>query len=895
VTKQRETLPVEWSAARLPTKAAALDNGLTVVAHRDSKAALVAVYVAYHVGSRDEAPGKAGLAHLAEHLMFAGTRTFPGNLFGYFEPLGATSINAISREDYTAYFEAVPRDAVDQVVAIEAERMDASAATFDEFDLDRQRDVVRSELLQREAEAYGSADRLIAQNAYPAGHPYHHPPNGLIDELDKLSMFDATGWFAQHYGPANATLVIAGDIEPEAAIDLARRRFGSIAPGSSMPRQRPVIATLEKERRVVIDSAGPSRVYMVWNVPEFGSPEHAGFELLAEIIAGGVNSRIGRQLIQKLGLASAVCAEFRARELGSQLVIHATNRDRTHCAALEEEMRAEVRRICDSGPTIGEVKLARFRCYARLIRNSERLCGPRSKSETLALGASRVGDAQLHEKRLARIASIRPSELRELARIWLDDRVLILHFESSTTPSQFQLLQVTENHQERHTQRSTKKAALALASKDLPIVAVSRAGSPLFEFRLISDGGCAQDPPGKSGLAGVAVAALLDLEAPFGSASASFKRLGAQIEGRVRLDASVVGMSALTSNLSGALDLFATTVATRRVREDTVERAKTSRIALIHREKARPLDLALRTLPVLVFGKSHPYSRPATGSGSAEEIATISTADVEVFYSRLRSLKLLHLIALGPLAKRQLKDMAERISSRSPSTARATSPRPIPSAERSRDPKVVLHDAPGRSQSAVFCALATIPRNSPDFEALMVADALLGGSFASRLNLNLREAKGWCYGARTILLNGRDAGLWIAYAFVEHDRTAAAMSEIRRELRGLIEDRPVTPHELDLTTRYLIRRMPSESETNAQIADSIEEEIIYGLSRSDAKDRPARLRALCTKEITATCRAIIDEHPASWLVVGDAARIAPAIGSEGFGVPEVIADAASIP
>jgi zinc protease len=894
VTKRRETLPVEWSAARLPTKVAALDNGLTVVAHRDSKAALVAVYVAYHVGSRDEAPGKAGLAHLAEHLMFAGTRTFPGNLFGCFEPLGATSINAISREDYTAYFEAVPRDAVDQVVAIEAERMDASAATFNEFDLARQRDVVRNELLQREAEAYGSADRLIAQNAYPPGHPYHHPPNGLIDELDKLSMFDATGWFAQHYGPANATLVIAGDIEPAAAIDLAQRRFGSISPGSSMPRERHVIATLEKEWRIAIDSAGPSRVYMVWNVPEFGSPEHAGFELLAEIIAGGVNSRIGRQLIQKPGLTSAVCTEFRARELSSQLVIHSTGRDRTSCAALEEGMREEIRRICDSGPTAGEVKLARFQCYARLIRDSERLCGPRGKSEILATGAILAGDAEAHEKRLARIASIRLSELRELARIWLDDRVLILHFESSTAPPQCRLLQVTEKHRERHARRSTKKAALAPASKDLPIVAVSRPGSPLFQFRLIANGGCAQDPPGKSGLAGVALAALLDLDAPRGPVNASFKRLGAQIEGRIQLDASVIGMSALASNLSRALDLFAKTVAARRVREDTVERAKASRIALIHREKARPLDLALRTLPVLVFGKSHPYSRPASGSGSAAEIATISSADVEVFYSRLRSLKLLHLIAVGPLAKQQLKDVAERISSRLPSTARATSPRPMPSAERSRDLKVALHDAPGRSQSAVFCALATIPRSSPDFEALMVADTLLGGSFASRLNLNLREAKGWCYGARTILLNGRDAGLWIAYAFVEPDRTAVAMSEIRRELRGLIEDRPVTPHELDLTIQYLIRRLPSESETNAQIAGSIEDEIIYGLSHSDAKDRPARLRALRTEEITEACRSIINKQPASWLVIGDETQVASAIESGGFGRPEVIQDTANL-
>jgi predicted Zn-dependent peptidase len=177
----------------------------------------------------------------------------------------------------------------------------------------------------------------------------------------------------------------------------------------------------------------------------------------------------------------------------------------------------------------------------------------------------------------------------------------------------------------------------------------------------------------------------------------------------------------------------------------------------------------------------------------------------------------------------------------------------------------------------------------------MVADALLGGSFTSRLNLNLREAKGWCYVARTMLLSERVAGLWIVYALVEPDKTAAAMSEIRRELHDLIDQRPVTSQERDATTEYLIRRMPAESETNAQIAGSIEDEIVYRLPRSYSSDRPARLRALRTEEITEACRAIIDKHTISWFVIGDAARIASTIASEGFGTPDVIQDAVSIP
>ncbi len=594
--------------ASIPAKVVVLDNGLTVAAHRDPKVPVVAVHVAYHVGSRDEARSKAGLAHLFEHLMFSGTASFPGNIFLYLEGLGATSINAVSREDYTAYFEVVPVEALDATLALEAGRMRGSLSGLLEVsEFDRQREVVRNELLQREAEPYGTVNRLIAQHVYARVHPYWHPADGLVEDLDNISMADAADWYGVHYGPANAILVIAGDVEPQAAIRLARRHFESIPPGSPLVRQVRSIAKLETKHRLASEDGGAGRICIIWNVPEFGSPEHTGLELASEVLAGGVTSRLSRILIDEQRLASDVYGEVRARELGSQVVIWATTRPGVAGSALESGLRAELGRFCRLGPTAEEVNLGGFRRFAKLVREIERVSGPRSKSELLAIGWLLAGDASAHEKRLAQIVSIRPSEIRALARIWLhDDAAFVLEVGSSQSGRPLRRTQAQALSRLRP--RAFQPIEVARRSRVEPqerlaIIAISRQKSPLFEFRLIVDGGFCTDPPDKNGLAGVALAASTDGSVERGrvSVAARLEQLGAQIEGHVRLDASVVRLSALGFTLDASLKLLAGTILHPRIDDVTTQRAKESRQGLIAREKCRPLDLAMRILPELTY------------------------------------------------------------------------------------------------------------------------------------------------------------------------------------------------------------------------------------------------------------------------------------------------------
>ena len=878
-------LPKEWRAARIPTRVATLDNGLTVIAHRDRKAPIVAVYVTYHAGSRDEPKGKSGLAHLFEHLMYAGTRQFPGNTFRHLEKIGATSVNAISREDYTAYFAAVPKGKLDQAIAIEAARM--SATVFDKAEVDRQREVVRNELLQREGEPYGSINRIIPQQAYPHDHPYSHPADGLIEELDQLALTDAIAWRRKHYNPANAALVIAGDIEPEEAIARARRHFGKIACVDRAVSIAATIAKLPQTKRIPIaDRAAASRVYLVWNVPGFSTSEYPALELLIEIIAGGLNSRLWRSLVEESHLASDVGGELRAREFGSQAVLWATAREPDLLPKLEEAMRAEIRQFGEVPPTSAELDRARFRRFARMIRDTERLCGPRGKAVLLGTAWIMAGDPNAHEKRLVRIASIKPRELCELARIWLDEHALVIEARAAAAKSV----------RPRNREATNISAAIRLvrrvrvtgaSSARAPIVGMRYRGSPLCEVRLVIDGGSAHDPPDRSGLAGVAIAALTDTGAL--NIAARLDRLGAQVEGRVRRDASSVRLSALEPTLTDALEVFHDLLDRRLIDDTTIERAKAARRALIESEKSRPLDLALRMLPALVYGRDHGAARPI--AGIASEVAQINSAEVRALIARWRVECRARLIFVGPHSPKKLRELGDHIGaicSGNGSKIMARAPTPAPSITH---PRVVLIDQPGRSQSAIFAARAIGPRGSSDFAALTAADTILGGCFTSRLNLNLREAKSWCYGARTMITSDRDTGMMIAHAFVAPERKVTTMTEIEREWRAIVR---VTPSELRHATDYLTLRSAAERETAAQLAAAAEDLMVLRLPRSWYRDFSARLRALRPRDVTDACEELFRQS-LTWIIVGDAESITPAIEAEGFGAVDVIRDPALIP
>src|SRR5579862_3522221 len=258
----------------IPYTSFTLKNGLTVLVHEDHKTPVVAVNTWYHVGSKNEKPGKTGFAHLFEHLMFSGSQHFDHTYITALEKVGATDMNGTTNNDRTNYFENVPTSMLDYALFAESDRMGHLLGVLDQKKLDLQRGVVQNEKRQGENQPYGVTEQLITENTYPAGHPYSWTVIGSMDDLNAASMNDVKDWFRTYYGPSNAVLVLAGDIDFETAKQKVQKYFGDIPSGPPISKQEVWVAKMTGAHRGWAQDRVPqARIYKVWNVPQFGAAD----------------------------------------------------------------------------------------------------------------------------------------------------------------------------------------------------------------------------------------------------------------------------------------------------------------------------------------------------------------------------------------------------------------------------------------------------------------------------------------------------------------------------------------------------------------------------------------------------------------------------------------------
>ncbi len=408
---------IDWNAAQLPSVVERLSNGLTVVVHVEPKSPLVAVYVGYRAGSRDEPRSKAGLAHLCEHLMFSGTKRNPGSYFAPFERVGASWMNAFVREDYSAYFATVPATALDFAMSMEADRMANIAEALDDDRIERQRDVVLNELRQREGQPYGCAARILAELAHSPGHPYAHLPDGLIGELGNLSTDDVRLWIGSRHSPAMATVIVVGDVEPGRVVEKAMYYFGSLARNSAAPRPAFAIADSPvAPRRQIELPVKAGKLCIAWNGPGFASAEYPALEASCEILAGARGSRLWHRMVEAEQLASHVAVELHPRELGLLIVLSVSARTEVPFSAIEALVRGEIERLFTEGPDPRELDVARFRLFGKIVRGFERVGGPQSKSDALGLATMVSGTPDSHRRRLSRLAAMQPGAVAAAGR-----------------------------------------------------------------------------------------------------------------------------------------------------------------------------------------------------------------------------------------------------------------------------------------------------------------------------------------------------------------------------------------------------------------------------------------------------------------------------------------------
>jgi len=861
----------------IPYERFVLDNGLTVIVHEDHKAPIVAINIWYHVGSKNEKPGKTGFAHLFEHLMFGGSEHAPGRYIDGMERIGATDLNGTTNPDRTNYFQNVPTSAVDFTLWMESDRMGHLLGALDQKTLDLQRGVVQNEKRQGENQPYGVTRQLLTQNTYPAGHPYSWTTIGDMADLDAASMKDVQEWFKTYYGPSNVVLVLAGDIDAKTAREKVTKYFGDIPAGPPVAHHQVWIAKMTgTHRQVVQDRVPQARIYKVWNIAEYGSAEADYLDLVSDCLSSGKSSRFYKRLVYEDQIATDAAAFTDLREIGGQFVVRATARPGQSIVQVEKELDEELARFLKNGPTAEELQRVKAQYRANFIRGIERIGGFGGKSDRLAQSQVFRGSADAYKISLKRVQEATAEDLRAVASRWLSDGVYILEVDPFPDYKTASAGADRSKAPDTGTPPELKlpKLQRATLSNGLKVILAERHEVPLVNFTLAADAGFAADASSATpGTANLAMQVLTDGTRTRNALQISdeLETLGATLRGSSNLDLSFVSLSALTSKLDPSLDLFADVVLNPSFPETDVKREQKLALAAIEREQNTPATLGLRVLPALLYGAGHPYGNPLTGSGTKESVAKLTREDLVKFHDTWLRPNNATLIVVGDTTLKEVTPKLEKLFGAWKSgSVWAKDVKIVPVAAKSA---VYLIDKPGALQSVIIAGVVAAPRANPQEIAIEAMNDSLGGTFGARLNMNLREDKHWSYGVRTVLRDARSQRPFYAVAPVQTDKTKESLVEMNKEFRGIVGDHPVGSDELAKIQANETLKLPGSRETLDALGQSIVDLVWFGLPDDYYETYGGKVRALKTSDVNAAAKEVVRPDNLIWVIVGDRAKI----------------------
>ncbi|NGP53031.1 pitrilysin family protein [Thioalkalivibrio sp. XN8] len=866
----------------IPYEAFTLDNGLRVIVHTDRKAPIVAVNVWYHVGSKNEPEGRSGFAHLFEHLMFQGSENYDDEYFKPFEQVGATGQNGTTSFDRTNYFQNVPTTALDMALWMESDRMGHFLGAITQERLDEQRDVVKNEKRQRYGQPYGQAWERLFEASFPQGHPYSWMPIGSMEDLDAATLDDVKDWFQTWYGPSNAVLVLAGDIDVPTAKEKVTRYFGDIPAGPPLSRpEQWVAARTESTREVMHDRVAQARVYRAWNIGNYGTAEADYLALAAQILGGGPSSRLQARLVHEEQLVSNVFASAMPLELSGMFMIVATVKDGVDPAQVEAVIDEELAKFLDKGPTRAELAQAKTRFRANFVRGVERVGGFGGKSDVLAGCAVYTGDPGCFRASAERIESASAADVRGAARQRLgqgDHTLTILPFPPHATvatdvdrsqgvPQVDEFPQVTFPGLERATLKN-----------GIEVVLAERREIPVVQVQLAFDAGYAADVGRKLGTASFTMSMLDEGAGKRGALelAAAIESEGAMIGAGAGLDSATVYLSALRDRLDPSLALFADVALRPRFGEDEIERVRRQWLAGIAQEKTRPQSVAYRLLPPLLYGAGHAYAIPFTGSGTEEAIASLTRDDLVAFHRDWLRPDNARFIVVGDISMEEIVPLLEKHFGgwEAPATPRPA--KNVTTVARPDRPRIYLVDQPGSPQANILAGLLVAPAADEDSLEFDLANGIFGGTFTSRINMNLREDKGWSYGVRSSASDTEGQRPWILSAPVDIARTGDSMRELIAEIEAFTGDRPAEPEELEKIRANRVRSLPGRYETASAVLGAVSEIVRYGWPDDHVVREQQRIETMSLAEVRAAARAL-DADALTWVVVGDLAQIEPQV------------------
>jgi len=902
-------IPTLVQQVSIPHSTFKLANGLTVIVHEDHKAPVVAVSVWYNVGSKDEPKSKTGFAHLFEHLMFNGTENLPGDYFTYLQQIGATDYNGTTYYDRTNYFETVPTGALERALFMESDRMGHLLGAVTQGVLDNQRGVVQNEKRQGDSRPGGLIQYTVQENLFPAGHPYHHTVIGSMEDLDAASLADVKQWFRDRYGPNNAVLVIAGDVTAAQAKPLAEKYFGNIGRGPVNNPAQATVPTMAKAKTVEMkDNVATTIIQRYWAVPGLLDRRLAALDIGASVLGGLASSRLDKIMVRDEKIAVGVSAYLQPLQRAGIFTIQAQVKPGIDPSLVSKRLDQILAEYLAKGPSQDEVQRAVMSEVSGRIRGLEGVGGFGGKAVTLAEGQTYAHDSNFYKKTLAQYASITPAAVRTTMQQWLRRPALT----------------VVLSPGERGNYAETKAVAKAVTKEDkadgavkgnrqippvgqlaaldfpdivhtklsngVPVEYVQRNAVPTTNIALAFNAGDASDSPSTRGLASLSMS-LMD-EGTMSMSSQEIaeaeERLGADVGTGNSSDRSLATLDALSANLAPSLDVLTDVVLHPAFAPAEVDRVKKQVLTGIAQLQRDPTRVAGRVVPGVLFGASHPYGGPAGGDPKAIEGFTRN--DLYAFQQRWIRPDNLKIFVVSSLPLNEVMPLLDARFGNwtAPAVPKGvktfTAPPPRPTAQ-----KILLVNRAGAPQSSIVGAqlIPVDPRG--DVIPLSAANDALGGNFLSRLNMDLRESKGWSYGVSGRPSFNENAVSYLVSAPVQADKTGEALAAMNADIGDFLSTKGVTDEELTRTVARSINELPGRFETGDAVLNALMAMDLYDRADNYYETLAPEYRGLTVAKLDQAARSTIDPKGFTWIVVGDAAKVKPQLDK--LGIPVEVVEA----
>lgn len=865
-----------------------LKNGLTVILHEDHSLPTVAVNLWYHVGSKDEPPHRTGFAHLFEHLMFMGTARVPNGKFDSVMEAGGGSNNASTAEDRTNYFETGPSALLPTFLWLEADRMEALGKNIDQKKLDLQREVVKNELRQSyENQPYGPAYLMIDPLIYPEGHPYHIPVIGLHEDLDAATVKDVQSFFSTFYVPNDATMAIAGDFDTKSVKPQIEKLFGSLPRQTDPIHREAAPAKLNEVKRITVvdEHVQQPKIIMVWHSPAAYTPGDIQMTLAGSVLGDGVAGKLYQRLVAEKDLATEVSASQNSLLLGSQFNVEVTAKPDADLSKVEAETDEVLSEFVRTGPTEEDLKRQAAKIEVGVLSG---LQSPDNIADRLNEFEFYFGEPNSFKKVLDMFRTATSSEVRDRAKSVLNPNArLIMRVIPQPVAAASGDPRATQPAMGSESAFKLPSPTTFKLSNGVQVFFWQRPELPLMNVSMLFRGGAALDPPAKAGASSIAAEMLSQ---GTGNLSAegfenALSLLGGNFSagaGRLR---SSAGLTVLAANFDKALGLYTEALERPKFAKEDWDRVQKTMVAELGRSEETPRTISTNIASEKLYGKDTPYGTPS--AGHPDTVKALSVDDAKAAYSRIFHPDGAVLFVAGSLSEAAVKDQLEKtIGAWKPTgveTALPTSAPFVPSTAL----RVYIFDKPQAVQTVVRFQFPSTKYSDPNRLKLNALSTLFGGTFTSRLNHNLREEKGYTYGAGSRFTLDPITGTFTASSDVRADVTGPALKEFLSEINK-IRGGDITDAEAVKATSTMRSETVQALQGLGGLIGTASGLYVNGLPFETLNQDLAATAAIRAADINAIVHNAIDFDHGVLVLVGDKGLILKQISGLGLPTPEVL-------